>query len=172
MLAFGGGGAFLAGDGPVGEWLLQHSGGFRYTTALAPPLAAGALAALEQMQTQPGRGDALCRRAQRWRDALAAAGWARPAGQGPILSLVVGDDHRTLTLQERLESAGLLSVAIRPPTVPEGTARLRLALRSDLPDGSLSRLLEALTGFAGSLNAEGPHNANAEGPRKADDDDL
>jgi 8-amino-7-oxononanoate synthase len=161
--AFGGGGAFLAGDGPVGEWLLQHSGGFRYTTALAPPLAAGALAALEQMRTQPGRGEALCRRAQRWRAALAAAGWPRPPGRGPILSVVVGDDRRTLTLQQRLEAAGLLSVAIRPPTVPEGTARLRLVLRSDLPGGSLSRLLEALAGVDGSLNADGPD--------KPDDDD-
>ncbi|MFZ9951854.1 MAG: aminotransferase class I/II-fold pyridoxal phosphate-dependent enzyme [Vulcanococcus sp.] len=146
--AFGSGGAFLAGDGLVLEWLLQHAGAFRYTTALAPPLAAGALAALQWLQGQEQQGQhpgpGLLARAQRWREALAAAGWPRPPGEGPILPLLVGDDGRTLALQRQLEAAGLLSVAIRPPTVPEGTARLRLVLRHDLPAGSLGRLLAAL----------------------------
>jgi len=141
--AFGGGGAFLAGDALVGDWLLQSSGAFRYTTALAPPLAAGALAALALIQAEP-RGEALLQRAARWRACLEAAGWPRPPGSGPILPLLVGDDHRALELQQRLEAAGLLSVAIRPPTVPEGTARLRLVLRHDLPAGTLERLLTAL----------------------------
>jgi 8-amino-7-oxononanoate synthase len=142
--AFGSGGAFLAADEPVGEWLLQSSGAFRYTTALAPPLAAGALAALTQLRQEPEAGAALCRRAGRWRDALVAAGWPRPPGNGPILPLLVGDDGRALALQQRLEAAGLLTVAIRPPTVPEGTARLRLVLRRDLPAGTLERLVPAL----------------------------
>ncbi|EDY38072.1 8-amino-7-oxononanoate synthase [Cyanobium sp. PCC 7001] len=141
--AFGSGGAFLAGDDTVMEWLLQTSGAFRYTTALAPPLAAAALAALKVIQaTDPG--PALLRRAQRWRDALEAAGWPRPAGSGPILPLLIGADAEALALQERLEAAGLLAVAIRPPTVPEGTARLRLVLRQGLPSGSLEKLLNAL----------------------------
>ncbi len=141
--AFGSGGAFLAGDNLVMDWLLQFSGPFRYTTALAPPLAAGALAALQQIQAEP-RGAALQQRAERWRTALEGAGWPRPPGVGPILPLLVGDDQQALDLQQRLEAAGLLSVAIRPPTVPEGTARLRLVLRHDLPAGTLGRLLAAL----------------------------
>ena len=56
----------------------------------------------------------------------------------------MGDDGLALELQQRLEAAGLLGVAIRPPTVPEGSARLRLVLRADLPLGSLERLLKAL----------------------------
>jgi 8-amino-7-oxononanoate synthase len=146
--AFGSGGAFLAGDGLVIEWLLQFSGPFRYTTALAPPLAAGALAALEQIQTLERAGTppgpALLARAGRWRDGLEAAGWPRPPGEGPILPLLVGDDRRALDLQQRLERAGLLAVAIRPPTVPPESARLRLVLRDDLPAGTLERLLQAL----------------------------
>jgi 8-amino-7-oxononanoate synthase len=147
--AFGSGGAFLAGEGAVMDWLLQSSGAFRYTTALAPPLAAGALAALELLRAEPAGSDAghsaaLLERARRWREALATAGWPRPPGEGPILPLLVGDDQQALMLQERLEAAGLLSVAIRPPTVPEGTARLRLVPRHDLPPGTLERLLHAL----------------------------
>ena len=142
--AFGGGGAFLA-TGPIaGEWLLQQAGAFRYTTALAPALAAAALAALDLMEANPGWGAALMERAERWRTALAAAGWPRPPGQGPILSLLVGEEQAALALQRRLEGHGLLAVAIRPPTVPPGTSRLRLVLRQDLPPGSLKRLLEAL----------------------------
>jgi 8-amino-7-oxononanoate synthase len=142
--AFGSGGAFLACDGLVGDWLLQSSGAFRYTTALAPPLAAGALAALQQIQAEPQLALALLERAERWRRALAATGWPRPPGSGPILSLLLGDDALALAAQERLEAAGLLALAIRPPTVPEGTARLRLVLRHGLPSGSLERLLKAL----------------------------
>jgi 8-amino-7-oxononanoate synthase len=142
--AFGSGGAFLAGDVLVGDWLLQSSGAFRYTTALAPPLAAGALAALGRIQADPGAASGLLERSGRWRDALEAAGWPRPPGEGPILSLRFGDDAAALAAQERLEAAGLLALAIRPPTVPEGTSRLRLVLRAGLPAGTLEKLLEAL----------------------------
>lgn len=142
--AFGSGGAFLAGNATVGDWLLQHSGPFRYSTALAPPLVAAAAAGLRAIQEREPERQALLARAERWRDALEAAGWPRPLGSGPILPLVVGEDRRALALQEQLEQAGLLSVAIRPPTVPAGTARLRLVLRHDCPPGTLSRLIKAL----------------------------
>jgi len=142
--AFGSGGAFLACDDELGEWLLQASGAFRYTTALAPPLAAAALAALELIEATPDRGEALVQRAERWRDGLAAAGWRRPTGRGPILPLLIGTDSNTLSLQEQLQREGWLALAIRPPTVPEGTARLRLVLRHDLPAGSLEELVQAL----------------------------
>lgn len=142
--AFGSGGAFLAGNATVGDWLLQHSGPFRYSTALAPPLVAAAAAGLRAIQEREPERLALLARAERWRDALEAAGWPRPLGSGPILPLVVGEDRRALALQEQLEQAGLLSVAIRPPTVPAGTARLRLVLRHDCPPGTLSRLIKAL----------------------------
>ena len=142
--AFGSGGAFLAGNATVGDWLLQHSGPFRYSTALAPPLVAAAAAGLRAIQEREPERRALLERAERWRNALEAAGWPRPVGSGPILPLMVGDDQRALVLQAQLEQAGLLSVAIRPPTVPDGTARLRLVLRHDCPTGTLSRLIQAL----------------------------
>nr|WP_225867668.1 aminotransferase class I/II-fold pyridoxal phosphate-dependent enzyme [Cyanobium sp. NIES-981] len=146
--AFGSGGAFLTGDPLAMDWLLQSSGAFRYTTALAPALTAAALAALALLRgvAAPGAapGERLLARSQRWRDALEAAGWPRPPGKGPILSLVVGGDIAAMDLQHQLEAAGLLVVAIRPPTVPDGTARLRVVVRQDLPDGSLRRLLQAL----------------------------
>jgi 8-amino-7-oxononanoate synthase len=142
--AFGSGGAFLAADGVLAEWLLQHCGAFRYTTALAPALAAGALAALELLIDQPQLPAELLALAGRWRAGLAASGWPRPPGYGPILPLLVGGDRAALDLQQRLESAGLLGVAIRPPTVPEGSSRLRLVVRLGLPPPTLDQLLAAL----------------------------
>jgi 8-amino-7-oxononanoate synthase len=97
----------------------------------------------QELAGQP-TGPALLEQARRWRQALATAGWPQPPGEGPILPLLVGDDQRALDLQQRLERAGLLAVAIRPPTVPPGGARLRLVLRADLPPGTLERLLHAL----------------------------
>jgi len=142
--AFGSGGAFLAADGVLGEWLLQHCGAFRYTTALAPALAAGALAALELLIAQPQLAAELLALSGRWRDGLEASGWPRPPGHGPILPLLVGGDRAALELQQRLENAGLLGVAIRPPTVPEGSSRLRLVVRLGLPPQTLEQLLAAL----------------------------
>ena len=142
--AFGSGGAFLACGAELGEILLQSSGAFRYTTALAPPLAAAALTALTLMQRHPHWSGELITKSQHWRSALASAGWARPGGTGPILPLVIGTDQEALDRQQQLENAGLLSVAIRPPTVPEGTARLRLVVRRIMPDRTLEQLLSAL----------------------------
>ena len=71
-------------------------------------------------------------------------GWIQPSGSGPILPLILGSDSETLACQNQLEKAGLLTVAIRPPTVPEGTSRLRLALHRELPNGTLSKLINAL----------------------------
>ena len=142
--AFGSGGAFLACDAELGDELLQTSGAFRYTTALAPALVGAAEAALELIHANPTWGEELIQRSECWRSALAKAGWQRPGGQGPVLPLLIGADAEALAAQAQLERSGLLSVAIRPPTVPEGTARLRLVLRRDLPEGTLERLLQTL----------------------------
>ena len=142
--AFGSGGAFLACNAVLGDQMLQTSGAFRYTTALAPALVGAAEAALELIRGNLSWGEDLIQRSAHWRSSLAEAGWQRPGGQGPVLPLLIGSDAEALAAQAQLERGGLLSVAIRPPTVPEGTARLRLVLRRDLPEGTLDRLLQTL----------------------------
>ena len=114
--------------------------------SLQPPLLqhwSGHLAALELIRSHPDWGNELIQRSDRWRKARPTpAGHDR--GDGPVLPLVIGGDADALEAQAGLERGGLLVVAIRPPTVPEGTARLRLVLRRDLPDGTLERLLQTL----------------------------
>jgi 8-amino-7-oxononanoate synthase len=144
--AFASGGAFLAANEPVAEKLLQTSGAFRYSTALAPPLAAAALEALEFI----GSADAeqmrqqLSSNANKWRNTLEQHGWPRPPGNGPILAIKLGGDKAALEVQKQLEQAGLLVIAIRPPTVPESQAQLRLSLRPNLPEDCLERFMAIL----------------------------
>ncbi|KGG20984.1 8-amino-7-oxononanoate synthase [Prochlorococcus marinus str. PAC1] len=142
--AFGSGGAFLATDKITGKNLIQNCGAFRYTTALAPPLCASALAALNLIESNPNWGSELKEKSKDLRDRLSQVGWQRPAGEGPIISIILGSDKLAMDYQERLEAQGLLTVAIRPPTVPEGKSRLRLVLRRNTPDQALERLIEIL----------------------------
>ena len=142
--AFGSGGAFLATDKITGRNLIQNCGAFRYTTALAPPLCASALAALNLIKSNPNWGSELKEKSKALRDRLSQVGWQRPAGEGPIISIILGSDRLAMDYQERLEAQGLLTVAIRPPTVPEGKSRLRLVIRRNTPDQAFERLIEVL----------------------------
>ncbi len=142
--AFGSGGAFLASNAQIGDLILQKSGAFKYTTALAPPLAAASLAALKLIKNNPQWGKELQKKAIKWKTQLSNQGWPQPHGEGQIISLIIGSDQEALEKQTYLENYGLLSIAIRPPTVAENTSRLRLALRRNLPNEALAQLLTAL----------------------------
>ena len=142
--AFGSGGAFLATDKITGENLIQNCGAFRYTTALAPPLCASALAALNLIERNPDWGSKLKEKSIALRDRLSQIGWQRPVGGGPIISIILGSDELAMDYQKRLEGQGLLTVAIRPPTVPEGKSRLRLVIRRNTPVQAFERLIEVL----------------------------
>ena len=142
--AFGSGGAFLATDKITGENLIQNCGAFRYTTALAPPLCASALAALNLIESNPAWGRELKEKSIAIRDRLSQIGWQRPVGEGPIISLILGSDELAIDYQKRLEAQRLLTVAIRPPTVPEGKSRLRLVIRRNTPIQAFERLITVL----------------------------
>ena len=142
--AFGSGGAFLATDKITGKNLIQNCGAFRYTTALAPPLCASALAALNLIESNPNWGRKLKEKSIALRDTLSKIGWQRPVGEGPIISIILGPDQLAMEYQKRLEAQGLLTVAIRPPTVPEGKSRLRLVIRRNTPVKAFERLIEVL----------------------------
>ena len=116
----------------------------RYTTALAPPLCASALAALNLIESNPSWGSELKEKSIALRDRLSQIGWQRPVGDGPIISIILGSDELAMDYQKRLEAQGLLTVAIRPATVPEGISRLRLVIRRNTPVQAFERLIEVL----------------------------
>lgn len=142
--AFGTFGAFVAGDADLIETLIQHARSYIYTTALPPAVAEATRASLRLVQDEPERRARLRRLVQRFRRGAAEIGLPLMDSPTPIQPLLVGDARAANDLSAALWERGILVTAIRPPTVPAGTARLRIALSAAHDDAQVDRLLEAL----------------------------
>jgi len=140
--ALGGAGAYVAGSRALIEWLVNRARSFVYTTGLAPAATAAAGAALDIVVAEPERREALARNAARLRDGLSALGFA-VGGDTHIIPVAVGDNRPAVQLAEALRARGVLAQAIRPPTVPEGTARLRVTPMATHTAAQLDRVLAA-----------------------------
>lgn len=147
-------GAFVAAHPTIVEWLVQSARAYIYTTAAPPALAHALLASLRLIGGTEGgeRRAQLHRLVQRLRAGLGALIAARPElcwrladSATPIQPLIVGNNDAALRLSAALDAAGLWVPAIRPPTVPIGTARLRITLSAAHEEGDVDRLLGALT---------------------------
>jgi 8-amino-7-oxononanoate synthase len=126
--ALGGYGAFVAGSAEVVEWLLQRARTYIYSTALPPMAAAAASCALDLVDGDPTIIASLRNRIGEFAAAMVRAGLPSPASRTAIQPVVVGAAERALQTARRLHERGFLVAAIRPPTVPEGTSRLRISL--------------------------------------------
>jgi 8-amino-7-oxononanoate synthase len=142
--AFGCFGAFVAGDAEVIELILQRARTYIYTTALPPGIAAAASAALRIAARESWRRDKLHALAARLRAGARALGLPLLVSHSPIQPLMVGDAARALRLSQALFELGYWVTAIRPPTVPEGSARLRLTLSAAHEESDVDELLAAL----------------------------
>lgn len=142
--ALGGAGAYVAGSRTLIDWLVNRCAGFIYSTAPAPA-ALGALdAALDLVPGMDAERARLMRMADDLRATLHAKSIDMLASTTQIVPAVLGDAARALAAAETLRAAGILVVAIRPPTVPAGGARLRFALSAALSDGEFERVLAAV----------------------------
>ncbi|HET8672775.1 MAG TPA: 8-amino-7-oxononanoate synthase [Thermoleophilaceae bacterium] len=126
--ALGSYGAYACCDLDMAEYLVNCARTLIFSTALPPPAVAGALAALDLLRSQPERVDKLQRGARMLRQALADEGVSYGDSETQIVPLVVGDAAAAMSACERALARGVFAQAIRPPTVPEGTSRLRLAV--------------------------------------------
>ncbi len=151
--ALGVAGAFVYADPLVTEWLVQSARPYIYTTAAPPAIAHATLCSVALVRGAEGdaRRAALRERIAQLRgglEALIAAhpacGWQLPASHTPIQPIIVGDNQAALRLSARLEAEGLWVTAIRPPTVPLGTARLRITLSATHQPDDVQRLLDTL----------------------------
>jgi 8-amino-7-oxononanoate synthase len=138
-------GAFVAGPEDLVETLLQQARTYIYTTALPPAVAAATRAALRVLQEEPGRRERVLGHAARFRTEAAGLGLCLPASITPIQPVVIGSESAALAASEALRSRGLWIPAIRPPTVPAGTSRLRITFSAAHSDDDVDRLLEALS---------------------------
>jgi len=121
-------GAFVAGDEALIEWLVQRARTYVFTTASPPLLACAMMASLELIEQEESRRNHLRALVGRLRQRLEDLPWRLRASDTPIQPLIVGDNRAALDLAEGLRSRGIWVSAIRPPTVPARTARLRIAL--------------------------------------------
>jgi len=142
--AMGGYGGFVACSPPMRELLVNRARAIIYTTALPPPVVGAALGAMDVLEHNPDLGPELLRRAGDFRNALRAAGFDTMDSQSQIIPVRVGYNAKALALAQRLRENGILAVAIRPPTVPQGTARLRLSVTLAHTDGDLQRASEVI----------------------------
>lgn len=141
-------GAFVAGDTRVIEWLMQKARGYIFTTAAPPALSCALLKSLELIAAGDDRRKKLIVLIARLRDGVGAfaagRGWHLADSATPIQPVIVGGNQAALALSKALEQQGFWAPAIRPPTVPMGSARLRLSLSAAHESSDIDALLAAL----------------------------
>jgi len=136
--AMGVSGAFVAGSADAIESLIQRARTFIFSTAPPPAIAAALAASLDVMTSEPERRERLLARARYLRGRLELA------GDSPIIPVVIGDNDRAVAVALELQAAGFDVRAIRPPTVPAGTARLRVAVNDGVSEEVLDQFVAAI----------------------------
>jgi 8-amino-7-oxononanoate synthase len=142
--AFGTFGAFVAGSETLIEYLINAARSYIFTTALPPAVAAATLASLRIVREDSGLRERLQAHIAYFRHEAGGLGLDLMASTTPIQPIVLGSNERALAWSTALQERGLLVGAIRPPTVPAGTARLRVTLTAAHERSDIDRLLEAL----------------------------
>lgn len=151
--ALGSFGAYVAGSQVLIDWLVNRARSLIYTTALPPAVCAASRAAIEIVRSDDNLRARALANAAALRSALHAQGWRVLPGRVPIVPVIVGDDAATMALAKRLEARGILAVGIRPPTVPEGTARIRVTVTAAHSDADIAAIVAA---FGDANQAPGP----------------
>lgn len=126
--ALGGYGGFVACSDRMRAWLINRGRPFVYSTALPPPTVGAALAALALLDREPERGARLLGAARRFRHRLQEEGLDTEPSASQVIPVRIGDNEEALRVARGLADTGILAIPMRPPTVPAGTARLRLAV--------------------------------------------
>jgi len=142
--ALGSIGGFVAGSRPLVDWLVSRARPYIFSTAGPAAAAAAAWAALKIVYQEPERRRELLARAERLRRELVGQGWDVGRSASQIIPILVGRPEMALQLAAELRHRGLFVPAIRPPTVPEGEACLRISLTAGHSDEMIRTLIEAL----------------------------
>lgn len=137
-------GAFVAADPVVIDWLVNKARSYIFTTAASPVIAATLSESVNLLVAGDARRTHLFQRITQLRDGLAGTRWQLCDSPTAIQPIIVGDNHEALALAEALFERGLWVPAIRPPTVPKGTARLRVTLSAAHSEAQVAQLVDAL----------------------------
>jgi 8-amino-7-oxononanoate synthase len=150
--ALGSFGAFVAGSDDLIRYLMQRARPYIYTTALPQPVAAATRKALDVARQESWRRERVAELTRRFREGARAMEIPLADSQTPIQPVVLGSSEAVLQAQEALARAGFWVVAIRAPTVPRGSERLRVSLSAAHTDAEVDALVEQLARVAGSLS--------------------
>jgi 7-keto-8-aminopelargonate synthetase-like enzyme len=148
--ALGGLGGFVAGSRSLIDWLMNRARSYVFSTAAPSAASAAAMAALEIVRDEPERRRDLLSQASRLREELIRQGWNVGLSNSQIIPLVVGDAERAVAMSADLHERGFFVPAIRPPTVPEGEACLRINLTANHTEEMIAALLAALHSYRNS----------------------
>jgi 8-amino-7-oxononanoate synthase len=159
--ALGSYGAYVCCDAAMAKYLINTARTLIFSTALPPPAVAAAMAALELLREQPRRVEKLQRNGAVLREALAAQGLSAPEGDTQIVPMIVGDAATAVRASERALEKGVFAQAIRPPTVPAGSSRLRLTV---MASHTRSELREAARVLAACVPAAARDSAARRAP--------
>jgi len=141
---FGTAGAFVAGSEEMVEYLIQFARPYIYTTSMPPAIAAATSTSLEIIRSESWRRLYLSELIYRFRSESQALGCELMPSSTPIQPIMVGDTRKALQMADQLRQKGILITAIRPPTVPANSARLRVTFSANHTHEDLDRLLQAL----------------------------
>lgn len=142
--ALGSLGGFVAGSRRLIDHLVNHGRTMIYSTAMPPACAAAAREALRISRAESWRRERVHQLGDQLRGALAKNGWNVSESRGPIVPILIGEAARTVAKAADLRSEGFFVPAIRPPTVPEGTSRLRISLSASHDEATIASLVEAM----------------------------
>jgi 8-amino-7-oxononanoate synthase len=142
--ALGSFGAYVACSDTLRDYLINRCSGLIYSTALPPPVLGAIDAALDLVPSLDAERTHVAGLAERFRQGARCLGYDTGSSTTQIVPLIAGSSHAALSLSRRLRDAGFFATAIRPPTVPAGTARLRLAFTAAHSNADIDGLLEAL----------------------------
>ena len=142
--ALGSVGGFFAGKAVLRKILVNFGRGFIYSTAPSPPASASAFAALGVIENEPSLRLKLWDNVRWVRENLSSLGFDLMGSEGPIIPILVGDTRKCISFYDTLKKEGIFAPAIRPPTVPKRTDRIRLSIQASHSKEDLKRLLGAL----------------------------
>ncbi len=147
--ALGGYGAFVAVSKTLKNFLVNKARTFIFSTALPPPVVSSNIAAIKLLASEKKRREKVLKNSAHMRARLKRQLGINPAGRSQIVPVIVGEDKSAVALADHLRALGFFVKAVRPPTVPEGSSRIRLSITADHGPRDIDMLLEALAdGFS------------------------
>ncbi len=142
--ALGSFGAYVAGNKDLIDFLINRSRSYIYSTSLPPAVCAASLVALRIIDSEPERRESLWRNRKLFIAGIESLRISTGSSETPILPLMIGGSEKVLNAGTRLFESGIFATAIRPPTVPEGTSRIRMTLMANHTDADIDTALDVL----------------------------